>query len=466
MEEKEKEEAEDDLPEPTKPVAAKKAAKKEPAKKAGKKASKKAPAHLEFLRFDPRKEKKGDILGLAKSYREKNKDPKGPFREGEMDTLDELELRRSFVMVPDLATMAALGRPGFCTRRIGHLLGFEGSGKTTYMYHLCRVFLEAGGYACMVETEDAASALHMKSVVGREHYDEFQNCFYSIRSLVRGLQVVCDIIDQQFAVADPKGRFPKIIVYDTIAGASTEEIEALTSSDIGSQKGGIATKARHVVRFLEYIKGRIHEQNVLLIFGNQAKEKIATGNEALFAGNKPKEDKISGQGGKSVDYIATYWDYVQRGKTIVQGGRKIGFETHHRMKKNKMGLPKGGFTSIADFRRGVVYESSTMKQLAAVPSLGIQKIKGPKYWSDVLGIGSESSPLSEIEFYEAIHSPENIAQAMAAVGGIVMPPHPERQVWMPKRWSSIPDFSGWDNDTLPSAGGKAMFTSEDIGIHD
>jgi len=377
------------------------------------------------------------------------------YGKSELATMDEVGEHVSYIFLPDICAMWALGRPGYATRKIGEMLGFEGCGKTTSMYWMSKMVMDVGGFAAMVETEDAVVHSHAAAVLG-EHYDLFQDNFFQADTFESGLQMVLDALDT-FEKYDKGGTLPKIIIFDSVAGSATNNVQdqSLEVSKILSV--GFGEKARILKPYLEHVRKRLKDTNTTLIFGNQGKEKIYTGLESRI--KRATIDKVKGEGGKSLDFFTTYWEYLQKGAVIKDAsGGKRGFQIRHTFKKNKVRFPFRQFTSEVDFQRGVIFERPTIDALYASDLCGISKVKGPKFWCEERDIGSDGRPMGYIDFYKAIHSVDHIAWFMSKFD-IEMPPRIS-QVYFPSEWGGqVPNFLEFSSSAAGAAG--TVHTSEE-----
>jgi recombination protein RecA len=368
----------------------------------------------------------------------------GSFSESEVAGAEEIDLHVKYLGVTDIAYQWALGRPGYALGRISEMLGPEGSGKTTNFYWLARQAFEAGGMAAMIETELAMSKEHMKAILG-PFYKDFQGLFNQPRSFEAGLKMMIFYL-QLFKEHDPQGKIPKVLIYDTLAGAG---ISAVHDGEFDPNKmatGGIAAKARMLSSALEVAKVLAVETNTLVVFGNQAKQKIYTGLESLV--KRSEIDSVGGQGGKSLDFAASYWDYLKRGATYKNSaGEKRGFFVSHTFKKNKLRVPYRRFEMIVDFDQGIRFDKPTVAVLNDSGICGIKKLKGGYYACEERGI-SVNGEMKERELYEAIHSVEHIGW-FASKFDILFPPS-SGQVYTPRSWGgAVPDVpwgSSGDSD--------------------
>lgn len=347
------------------------------------------------------------------------------FRPEEIASAEKVAEYTKYLWVSDLCHQWALGRPGYALGRIMQIIGKEGAGKTTKMYRLAHSAFAAGGLAAMVETEQAISLDHMKNCLG-PYYNQFNELVNMPDSFESGLTMLIEYL-HLFEKIDPKGEIPKVLLYDTIAGSGTERVHK-KDFKIGS-RGSWGDKANTLKDGIEAMKPLIRRTNTLLVFGNQGKEAMEEG----FAGTLPKRevDKIKGQGGRSMDFSATYWAYVKRGANLGSGGEKSGFATTTTFRKNKMRFPDRSFAEHVTYDVPPNAFKPTMDAMAAGKFLGMQS-KGGYYWCSELGFGPDEKMRAK-EMYEIIHSPETIGRFIEVMD-IKMPEGGLDAIHFPTEW--------------------------------
>lgn len=390
---------------------------------------------------------------IARLIQQRTEKFKG-FKPSEMATAEEVDSFTRYLGVIDLCHQWALGRPGYAMGRILHLLGKEGSGKTSRMYHLIRLAFDAGGFGAMIETEYAMSSEQMKSYLG-PHYDNFQSLFNQPNSFERGLKMISTYLTI-FAEIDPHGLLPKVLVYDSIAGSGTDAV-VKDDFEAGKIAGGISEKARILRDFLENIKPRLKDTNTLLVLGNHGKAEIATGIEARV--KKSEVDTIKGQGGRAIDFNSTYWEYVKRGANLKDSeGAKNGFAQAATFKKNKLRFPGRQVQMNVVFEEGIVYSPHTIAALAATGVCGFEKLPGGYYCCEEIGV-PESSKMRAGEIYQVIHSPENIGRFISEFD-ILMPVRPGN-VMYPLSWNGQVPILTSETPGAAAAGTTVQILDED-----
>ncbi len=128
----------------------------------------------------------------------------------------------NFLNVPDLAYQWAMGRPGYAMGRIQSLMGFEGSSKTSKQLWLANLAFEQGGFAAAVYVEHADSAYHMRQYVREQRFADAFMC-YPCDTLEEAIDTTYQINDE-FIKNDPGRKLPKVLIFDSVAGATQQKL--------------------------------------------------------------------------------------------------------------------------------------------------------------------------------------------------------------------------------------------------
>lgn len=329
----------------------------------------------------------------------------------------EIDKHLEMLGVPSLGLQWALRAPGFALGRVMTLLGFEGSSKTSFMLWLANLAIEAGGLAAMVETENAGSSEQIK------YYIKQPDKFYVPEETPDTLEQSFDLARyflKVFAEIDPENKLPKVLVFDSIGGIATER--AMTEDhQFGDQRVG--GKSLIVTDAVEVLKVLAKKTNTLLIFGNQAKDKINTSAmKSFMLQNMAEWEKITGPGGRKLPFDSTFYIYMKKrgglkdkeAGSLTEGIRR-GFSCEGFFMKNKVREPYFSFTYQVVFGKSLSFVDSTLEILVASEILGTQKNKAGYYWAPGVGI-SEEQRMKEDEFYNLIHSPGYIEKFQEAMG--------------------------------------------------
>jgi recombination protein RecA len=297
-----------------------------------------------------------------------------------------------YLEVPDIGLQWALGRKGFALGRILYVMGFEGASKTSFALWTANLAFRAGGFAAMVETEQAGSSEHMKYYLD----DPRKMRIYHPTTIEDAMEMSIDTLDL-FAKIDPEGRVPKVLILDSIAG----------SSDARSEEDGVSVPkvggfAKLIKDSTNVIKNKLKETNTLWVVLNQGRDLIQTG----FAGMVPEMDKIVATGGRAIPFAATYWLILKKQAAIKEGGEKAGFKVKMSIRKNKLREPYGETYYNVRFRHGLDFTDNTLEALSLLGTCGLEKGKAG-YFCEEAGV-LESSPISASEMYRTIHQPENL----------------------------------------------------------
>jgi len=304
-----------------------------------------------------------------------------------------------YIYVPDLGFQWALGRKGFALGRVMQILAAEGSGKTSLGLWIADLCMRAGGLSCLIETEQAGSTKHMRAYLSKP--EEFR--VFHPTSIEGAMRMTLDQLNL-FLKLDPEGEIPKCIVIDSIAGSSDERLEEDEENFVQQKVGGVSKQLKD---WLNLCKNKIKETNTLLVLVNQGREAIATG----FAARVPvaEIDKLIGSGGKAIPFVSTYNLILKRQSALKDssGEEKDGFKTKLTLKKNKIGVPFREINYNIRWNKSFDFVEATTSMLASGEIGGFQQVKGPKFFSDEMGIPKERA-LTAQEFYDFAHDPSRI----------------------------------------------------------
>lgn len=317
-----------------------------------------------------------------------------------------------FLVIPDLGNQYALGRPGYCMGRINYLLAEEGASKTSRMLHLCGQALRQGGLAALVETEGEIDEAILEYYLG-EHAEYFaKNCIKHPKTLEEGMEMSRDIL-RDFEATDPDRELVKVLGFDSVGGS----VMARTLDDdreIGDTRVG--GSGLYMSEAVKTIKHHCKKSGTLWVVLGQLKEKIETG----FSG-PPKAylEKVTGLGGKALNFETAYWEILQRAGTLKDGDDKSGFRVKSTFKKNKRGVQWREYRYDIQFYQNLSGCAPTMEMLSIGSICGLKSKNfgslGKRYWCEALQI-DESGRLPIEEMYELIHRPENIGIFQDALG--------------------------------------------------
>lgn len=324
----------------------------------------------------------------------------------------------NFLKVPDLAYQWAMGRPGYAMGRIQTLMGFEGSSKTSKQLWLANLAFEQGGLAGAVYVEHADSSYHMRQYVKEQRFADNFMC-YTADTLEEAIEKTYEFNDI-FQKLDPEGKLPKVLIFDSVAGATQEKLLEDENEPGKPKPGGIGVV---MADFVNSMKVRITHSQTLWVVNNQAREQIDIG----FSGPpKPELEKIIAKGGRALPFHATYLEIVKRGGSIKEDsdmthrGKSVeGFATTLTFKKNKLGVPYREVRYDVVWGEGIILYEYTMDFLELAGVMNLQKRKGGavgnKYWSEEMGI-SEKQAIPTREMYDLIHSDEWIGKFQDKLG--------------------------------------------------
>jgi recombination protein RecA len=301
-----------------------------------------------------------------------------------------------YLYVPDLGMQWSLGRHGLALGRIMQIMGFEGAGKTSLALWLANLCMESGGIAAMVETEQAGSTAHMKNYLTNDNWKQFR--IFHPDSIEDAMSITIDQLNL-FLKIDPEGKIPKVLILDSIAGATDQRAQKDEENFVQGRVGGSAKVIKDATNL---IKGKLKETNTLWVVLNQGRDKIDTS----FGGMIPEIEKVIGSGGRAIPFAATYWVVLKRNAATKDDGEKSGFKSKGVWKKNKLRHPWREFTYNVKWGNSFDFVEQTTKLLALSSICGFEEQKGNKFYSKEMNVG----PLTAEEFYQFAHSPENISK--------------------------------------------------------
>lgn len=232
---------------------------------------------------------------------------------------------------------------GLPVGRICELNGLEGSGKSLICAHLLANTQKMGGYAALIDTENAAAPEFWKAV-GLDIKNLGYVPLYTVEEIFTKIEEIIA------AVRKASTKQLVTIVVDSLAQAScATEMESVHGKD-----GYNTSKSIIISKACRKITGLIGQQRILVVFTNQLRMNM----QAVAFG-----DKWVVPGGKAMAFTASV--RVRLGNTgqLKKSNRIIGNNCKAVVTKNRMGPPKRS----ADFE--IHYDS------------GIQDLKS---WLDFL----------------------------------------------------------------------------------
>lgn len=355
----------------------------------------------------PRKIKKEDEVSMSNAidqyFYESGSAIESKYGKEYVSSAVEEDKDLKYIVIPDLGIQWSLGRTGFALGRIIQVMGFEGAGKTSFALWLADLCMRAGGIAAMIETELAGSTEHMKSYLSNP--DRFR--IFHPETIEDAMSMTIDQLNL-FSKIDPEAKIPKVLIMDSIAGATDARVMKDEENFIQQKVGGSAKVIKDATNL---IKGKLKETNTLWVVLNQARDKIETG----FVGLTPEIDKVIGSGGRAIPFAATYWLVLKRNAATKEDGEKSGFKSKGVWKKNKLSKPYREFHYNVKWGSSLDFVDSTTQMLALGNILGLQEIKGNKFFSDEIGIPREEA-ISAKELYALAHSPEYLETCQKELG--------------------------------------------------
>ena len=178
----------------------------------------------------------------------------------------------------------------------------KGSLKSALGFFLSQIFMNAGGLATMIETENKYNPLFAYSFM----YDEFKPLYMPVKlKTLEEAQAYLSAEIKRYKKLDRKDRFPFLITLDSIAGAPPEAaVKAIEKDGYASKR--YAEAALLWSSYFKKLSSDLLDLDVLIYFTNHLKEKMQEGRGAFQAKQYTK------QGGTAQDFHAMHYIYVRR----------------------------------------------------------------------------------------------------------------------------------------------------------
>jgi recombination protein RecA len=213
------------------------------------------------------------------------------------------------------------GIPG---NRIGEVFGDVDSGKTCLVEEFLGAAQRAGGLGILYETENTLDTERARTYC---NIDEV---------VLAEPESADDVVDQMEALVDfvPKGVGPNIIVWDSLASASSR-LAVQGKSEIGSI-------ARTMSRRLPVISKKLADKRTAIVVVNQIRYKIGE----MFG------NPVTTPGGQTLKYMASWRLQLWKGKDIKEGTDVTGQYTTIKAIKNKVAYPHRKAVFKLDYANG------------------------------------------------------------------------------------------------------------------
>lgn len=235
-----------------------------------------------------------------------------------------------------LLDIAISNRPhgGLPVGRIVEFSGEEGSGKSLFCAHIAKNTQDKGGNVVYIDTEAATSPEFWRSF-GLDLHKMVVINVSTIEEVFEKLELTIGYFRQA------SKNVPLTVIVDSIAGVSTElELEG------GYGKDGYGTgKALTLSKAMRKITQMISNQNVLVVFTNQVRQKLNA---------MPFSDPWTTPGGKAIPFHSSVRVRLKKIGNITDKNKNIiGTKCSARVIKNRMGPPLREVTEDLYFDSGI-----------------------------------------------------------------------------------------------------------------
>ena len=275
---------------------------------------------------------------------------------------------------------------GFPCGRIVSLEGQESSGKSLMAAHILANTQKAGGYAALIDTENAASPQFWEAVGV-----DIRNLGYVQLFTV---EEIFSKIEEVIGIARKKSSKRLItIVVDSLTQASCEtEMESKHGKD-----GYNTSKAIIVSKACRKITGLIGRERILLVFTNQMRMNMQGGGFG---------DKWVVPGGKAMAYTASVRIRLTNMGQLKSGSKVIGNACKAVVTKNRMGPPRRSALFEIYFDSGIQDLKSWFEYLKAN---GFAKKDDDKY---KIKLPTGDVSVSVPEFVEKVNTDPTFKEAV------------------------------------------------------
>ncbi len=237
----------------------------------------------------------------------------------EKDYGEEVIMRLGDDVEPNIDTIStgsmlldeAIGIGGLPKGRIIEIYGPESSGKTTLALHAVREVQKAGGQAAFIDAENAIDLSYAQGI----GVDVNNLLLSQPDSGEQALGIVEKLVNSGMI---------DIIVVDSVA-ALVPEVELM--GEMSDQT--IGAQARLMSKGLRKMAKAINQNNVIVIFINQLREKVG-----VIYGNPETTS-----GGKALKFYSTLRFDIRRSEYIKKDGENIGIRSKVKIVKNKVAPP-------------------------------------------------------------------------------------------------------------------------------
>jgi len=336
----------------------------------------------------------------------------------------EHEKRQVVLPIKPLALRWLIESNGWPLARVTQSGGAFGTQKSSFIFELISWYLEAGGFACLIDTEYKTSGSLMRSIIPPEFFDE--NDPKHRRLLILNATTINEwqrLLNKQYEklneLVDKMGKKPSFPIFwavDSMLGSgSAEGLEHIRSE--GEAEGRTFSDAPILIsQFMKSFPNTLLGWPITLHMSHHEKPKI--GGQGMGRA-----------GGKAPDFYATLDIQFKKGGVTAMGKSVTYSRTSLQAKSLTLSVRKSSMGSDVEKKLPVTFcwkfednkqiswwdwSSATAMVLSAnarylTDILDInttqKQVVGAVFWSDTLGI-KKDSPLKAAEFGELIEGHE------------------------------------------------------------
>jgi hypothetical protein len=190
--------------------------------------------------------------------------------------------------------------------RMGAITGPYGSCKSTLAFEFIRFFLDAGGYANIIDSENKLSTKILEEVIGAEYMqsrvilNRAANIEDMSAKVIEGLKYYFDKATDGEKDAYPLRKLPHISLLDSLSGPPAQATQATVTKE-GAQGRGYSDKPIVIQNMMSSINPFLIGSEAAFIYTNHEKDDLSAAASPGFGGPKKRNP-----GGDGPDFYKTY----------------------------------------------------------------------------------------------------------------------------------------------------------------